>query len=33
MHQIGSWTEEEHNVNRKRIAASVDVVINKILGK
>ena len=33
LHQIESWTEDEHNENRKKIAASVDVVINKILGK
>ena len=33
LRQIESWTEDEHNENRKKIAASVDVVINKILGK
>lgn len=33
MQQIESWTEEEHQVNRKKIAASVDAVINKILAK
>lgn len=33
VHQIESWREDEHNENRKKIAASVDVVINKILGK
>ena len=33
LHHIESWTEDEHNENRKKIAASVDVVINKILGK
>ena len=33
LHQIESWTEDEHNENRRKIAASVDVVINKILGK
>ena len=33
LHQIEFWTEDEHNENRKKIAASVDVVINKILGK
>ena len=33
MHQIESWSEDEHRINRQKIASSVDVVINKILGK
>lgn len=33
MHQIESWSEEEHKTNRKKIASSVEVVMNKILGK
>lgn len=31
--EIGQWTEEQHNENRQKIAAAVDVVINKILSK
>ena len=33
MRQIESWSEDAHNINRKKISASVDAVINKILGK
>lgn len=31
--EIDQWTEEQHAENRKKIAAAVDVVINKILSK
>lgn len=31
--EIGQWAEEQHNENRQKIAAAVDVVINKILSK
>lgn len=31
--EIGQWTEEQHDENRQKIAAAVDVVINKILSK
>ena len=33
MRQIESWSEDEHKINKKKIAASVDVVLNKIHGK
>ena len=33
MRQIELWSEEEHKENRKKIASSVEVVMNKILGK
>ncbi len=33
MHQIESWSQDDHATNRKKIASSVEVVMNKILGK
>lgn len=33
IHQIELWSEEEHIENRKKIASSVEVVMNKILRK
>lgn len=31
--EIGQWTEEQYNENRKKITTAVDLVINKILSK
>lgn len=30
MEEIGQWTEEQHNENRKKIAEAVDIIVEKI---